>query len=108
MSFLFPFQWKTSVRSLLSFVIGYIDCIKMLFSTNNVISLYSAVLIASGAAGMQLDHVAHPRALFGGTKVRRQADPTCLANGALATGSALTGQEAGTEGIKAGQEASAK
>ncbi|KAH8649641.1 hypothetical protein BGZ60DRAFT_534523 [Tricladium varicosporioides] len=60
-----------------------------------------ALLCSAGVSEATLLDLS-PR-MVGSPLVKKQASPTCLANGVVQSASALTGQEAGTTGIKAGQ-----
>ncbi|KAH6720877.1 hypothetical protein BKA61DRAFT_640961 [Leptodontidium sp. MPI-SDFR-AT-0119] len=82
----------------------------MLFSTLALFVLGSAGLIDGAAVAPNLGYGGDREAKFQGIQDRQnrqKPDQTCLAANALQTASAKTGQEAGTDGIKAGQAPSA-
>lgn len=74
----------------------------MLFNTVALAVLGAAVAVECGSVGhLQLHQNLNRRS---GTQVfQRQASPSCLDPAVLSTASAKTGQEPGTDGIKAGQ-----
>jgi hypothetical protein len=71
------------------------------------LALLGSIAVAECGTLGHLNVHQHLDRRLGSPVLRRQANPTCLDPAVIATGSALTGQEPGTDGVKAGQAPSA-